>query len=321
MRVWHGFTLIFWTVLLYVCFIVILLHYSVQGSVLNPGVIKQRIATGDTYDLIRDAALTDRVASTLSERYPGSTLIDRAMLKGAVEETFPKAEVQKRVEPVIDVFYQWLDSKRPDITFEVAISDRLEQFYRALETRLSQKIASLPTCTSYTYPPEEAILQQGCLPTYVTATEATQSAMGVIRGEDSPISATITAETITIPSDQLGPIKQIPTYLNYLWALNYLMLGIAALTAVFLLVTRRLHGVIALGVAALLAGITMWIAQQTITTTVKPSSEAIIQSLQNVFIPPLTALMATYGLIAAGLGALLVLLGLGWRRWRKRRHG
>lgn len=321
MRVWHGITLILWTVLLYICFVVILLHYSLQGSVLKPDVIKERIATGSTYDLIRDAVLTDRITATLSERYPGSTLIDTAMLESAVAETFPKAEVQKRVEPVIDVFYQWLDSKRPDITFEMPVGDRLGLFYGALETRLSKKIASLPTCASYTYPPEDALLQQGCLPAYLTAAEATQAVMSVIRSEDSPISAPITAETITIPNDQLGPLKQLPTYLNYLWALNYFMLGVAVLTTAFLLVARRFHGVLALAVAAVTSGLTAWIAGQTITTTVRPSGERIVTALQDVFIPPLTTQMRTYGLAMLSIGLLIGLLAIGWHRWRKPRRG
>lgn len=321
MRVWHGFTLILWTILLSICFIVIMLHYSLQGSVLKPELIKERVASGNTYDLIRDAALTDRIASALSEQYPSNSLIDTAMLGDTVAETFPKAEVQKRVEPVIDVFYEWLDSKRPDITFEVPVNDRLELFYGTLEARLSKKIASLPDCPTYTYPPEDAILQQGCLPAYLTAAEATQAAMTVVRGEDSPIGATITAETVTIPSEQLGPLKQLPTYLNYLWALHYFMLGVAVLTVAFLLIARRLHGVLAIAAATVVAGLTTWIAGQTITATDRPSSDALVAALQHVFIPPFTSLMATYSLIMLGIGVLIGLLALGWRHWRKQGRG
>jgi len=103
--------------------------------------------------------------------------------------------------------------------------------------------------------------------------------------------------------------------------LNYFMLGIAALTVAFLLIVRRAHGVIVIGTAGLLAGITVWVAQQIIATTVKPSGETIGQALQNVFIPPLIALMTTYSLIAAGVGVLLLVLVVGWHRWRKQRRG
>lgn len=320
MKVWRGFTLIFWTLLLYLCFVVMLLHYSLQGSVLKPDIIKQRLATGNTYDLLRDITLTDRITSVLHERYPGSTLISDPMLKAAVEDAFPRAEVQKRVEPVIDVFYQWLDSKRPDITFEIGISDRLEPFYKALEPRLGQKIASLPACASYSSSPEDALLKGGCLSAYMTAAEATQAAMSLIREEGSPIGTTITAETVALPQAGLGPLRQVPTYLNYLWALYYLMTVVAGLVSIFLLITRRQLGMITIGIAAILAGITMWIVQQMVTAY-QPSAEAVLQALQKVFIPPFVETLGAYSFAAVGGGALLVIAALGWRHIGKRRHG
>lgn len=320
MKVWHGFTLVLWTILLQVCFTIVLLHFALQGSVLDSTLIKERVASSNAYDIVRDVALTDRVTASLEARYPDNQLLDKTMIADAMQQAFPRAEIQKRAEPVIDVVYEWLDSKRPDITFEVPIDDRHEQFYTALETSIGKKLATLPTCTTYRYSIEDSLLQDGCLPSSISTADATQAIMGLVRSQGSPIGGSITAETVSIPTEQLRPLKQVLTYLNYFWALNYLLLGIAVLAILFLLIVRRFHGVVAIGIATLLAGLSVWMIQGIITTAVKPQSDPFIGVLQNIFIPAFTSLASHYSFLVIGGGVVIISLAAAWSYWRRRRH-
>lgn len=321
MRVWHGFTLVFWTVLLQLCFLVIMLHYTLQGSVLNAGVVKKQLETTKSYDIIRDATITNQVVTNAEQRYPGNSLIDVPLIKSAAAEAFPTGELQKRLDPAIDVFYQWLDSKRPDLTLEIPVADRTEAFYRALESRISQKVATLPICSTYYYNPSDAVTGGACRPSSITAEAATKLVMTEVRNDQAPLSSSARTDAVVIPAEQFRAIKSLPTYLNYLWALNYLMLGIAAIVTLYLLLARRFHGLMAIGAAALIAGAAFWILQGTVATTIKPSADTLIATIQNVLLPPFTSLASYYSLLAIISGAVTLGLGGGWYYWKRKRRG
>jgi hypothetical protein len=318
MKVWRGFTLVFWTVILALSLTVVLFHYSLQGSVLNSQAVKQSLASHGVYDALLGTVVTDKIMGTVTERYPSNKLVDAAMVRSSLTEALPSAELKSRLEPVIDVVYQWLDSKRPDIAFEIPVAGFENQFYRALEVRLGNKIATLPPCGDYRYPPEDALLHDLCLPAYITAPDATQAVMGSIRSSDFPLGTNITTETFAASGAQFKPLKPVPTYLNYLWALNYVMIGIATLVTLFLLITRRSHGVLAIGVATIASGILLWLIQNLVKTRYNVQANDVLALLNNAVVPLFKTLASRYVLIAITVGAILVVLASLWL-WHRRK--
>jgi hypothetical protein len=319
MKVWRGFTLVFWTVILALCFAVILFHYSLQGSVLNKDASKERLANSGAYVIIRDTIVADKITASLEERYPHNKLIDKALVRETVAEVFPDSGLRKQIDPIIDVVYAWVDSKRPDVSFDIPIASHQEQFYRSLEVRLGKKIAALPSCNDYRYPPDLAVLNDLCLPIYVKASEVLADAMIAVRSAESPFDASFTGDTFSLPVEQPGSLKMVPTYLNYLWVLNYVAIAIAIFTSILLLVSRKLVGLMAVGVSAVLAGGVLWFIQTWLEKTFSQQGDPLLTTLRDALLPPLVALSAHYATITLIAGGMVTVASLGLWIWLRKR--
>lgn len=323
MKVWRGFTLTVWVIVLTLMAGFFMQYRALQTSVLDAQTVKTELAKSGIYEELRDTILLDKLTTNAAERYPGSsTIVDAPLLRSVLSEALPADEVKKRVEPAVDALYRWLDSKEPEISFSIDLSDRTEVFYRALEVQLGKKVAALPSCGDYRYPPEDAVLVDGCLPVYVTAEEATAAAMATVKSSELPIGNTLTPETFTVPKEQIGGLKQIPTYLNYLWVLNFVAVAIFALISILLLVTRKAVGLVAIGVSLVMASLSVWLTIPLVKSFKTPTADGVmslVSSLTGSFINAFVTASSRYALIGFLIGLTLIGLAGGWRWWRKRR--
>lgn len=318
MKVWRCFTLVLWAVVMSVCLTVILYNHAVQNSILDSAESKQRIANSKAYDTLRDTVLVNQVMRSIEERYPADKLIDRPLLSATLADILPSKELQTRIEPVIDTTYQWLDSKKTEVEFSVSVADKREPFYRALESRLSKKIATLPACEANVYPPEDALFEDLCRPEYVTAGEATQAVMGAIRANQFPLSE-VTQDSFVLDA-QLAGIKKLPSYVSYLWAANLLAIAVMLFATILVLWSRRSLGVMALGASMLIAGLVALLVQSSVAGASIGQGGGeytpVIAALKDALMPRLSDAVTKRAVLAMLAGVVLAMAGGVWR-WRQ----
>lgn len=323
MKVWRGFTLTVWVILLMLLASFALQYRAIQTTVLDSGTAKAQLVKTGAYEQLRDTLLLEKLRTLVQERYPENTIVDSPMLRTILAETLPRDEMERRFEPAVDAFYRWIDSKEPEINFSIDLSDKTSLFYRALEVQLGKKLATLPSCGDYRYPPEEAVLVDKCIPVYVSVLEATSAAMSILRSDELPIGNTVTPETFALPTGQSSVLKQLPTYLNYLWVLNYVAIALFALIALLVIVSRRSLGILAVGVSIIGSALLLWLTQSIIRNLVPHQAEGVFAFLSELTKALLTAFTATstqYALVCLLIGTLLAAGAVGWRWWRKGRH-
>ena len=322
MKVWQGFTLTVWVILLMLLAAFAMQYKALQATVLDSSTAKTQLAQAGSYETLRDTVLLEKLRAIVQARYPQNTLIDDAMLRSILAETLPRDEMQRRFEPVVDSVYRWIDSKEPEISFSVDLSDKVGVFYRVLEVQLGKKLASLPSCGDYRYPPDEAVLVDKCIPVYIAVTEATATAMDTLRSSELPIGNVVTPETFTAPGRQASPLKQLPTYLNYLWVLNYVAIALFVLISLLLVVTRHSLGALAVGVSLIGASLVTWLTQPVIRGLVPQETEGIfllISELAETLFAAFVATSSRYALISLVTGVILAISAIMWRWWRKKR--
>lgn len=321
MKVWRGFTLTIWVALLAACTAFALLYHALSATVLDADKTKERLANSQAYDTIRDTLLVNRVVDGLSEQYPGNKLVDRSMISEILAAVLPRQTLAERLDPAVSNLYRWLDSKEEEVSFSISVTDKKDSFYRALEPRLAAKLTAIDSCGDYRYPPEEAVLKDVCLPIYVTAKEATQAAMGSIRAGDFPLGDTITEETLLGPKSDRGAFRELPTYLNILWTLNLVALALGVMTALFLAITRKSTGLIAVGTGLMIGALTAWIAGPVLASLANAAAESspLTRVLVDVFVAPFTASVTTAALLTILGGGAVTGLALAWR-WHRGRH-
>ena len=320
MNVWRGFSLVLWIVGLTVSLCFALLYQSFAQSTLDSGAVKQSLAKSSFYATLRDTVMVDQLSGAIAENYPANRLIDRELIRTAVADALPAQEVRTRVEPGLNGLYAWLDSKEPSFAYTVSFEDKRDALYQSLEVVLSKKVAALPSCGDNRYPPETAVLNDLCLPPYVTAREATQAIMGAVRAERLPLETTITERTLV---GTASPGTSLPSYLNLAWTLSWLAIVLFAILAVLVIVRRKSLGFIALGtsvvLAALLAAVIGTVIERITRPTGVPSPTAILIDALAI---PFTAASMLNSLVTFAIGITIILITVIWRhRKAGRRRG
>ena len=320
MNVWRGFSLVLWIVGLTVSLCFALLYQSFAHSTLDGGAVKQSLAKSSFYATLRDTVMVDQLTGAIAENYPANRLIDRGLIRTAVADALPAQEVRTRVEPGLSGLYAWLDSKEPSFAYTVSFEDKRDTLYQSLEAALNKKIATLPSCGDNRYPPEAAVLNDLCLPPYVTAREATQAIMGAVRAERLPLETTITERSLV---GTASPGASLPSYLNLAWTLSWLAIVLFAVLAALVVVRRKSLGFIALGasvvLAALLAGI-IGIVIERITRPTDASSLSAV--LVDAIAIPFVAANTLSSVVTFAIGVTTILIAVIWRhRKTGRRHG
>ena len=319
MRVWRSMTLVLWVIVASLCITIILYNQALQRTVLNVEWVKQELASSTAYDVLRDSTVDSSVQAIIKQKYPENTLIDTALIKPVLAEVLPRSEITKRIEPSLDSIYLWLDSKQPKAIVNVSFEDKRDQLYRSLELAIAKRISAMPDCGDYRYPPEDAILNDQCLPAYVTAGEATQAVMGGIRSSDLPLRFNL--DDITpLTTSSAAAIKRIPTYLNYLWVLNLIAIAVLIYLTLLLLLSRRLVGIVAIALSSVIAGAVLLVSQATLSRIALPNLgdfTAPVRSATETITPGLAQTIAVYGAMSLAAG-IVVAVTAGYFLWRQR---
>ncbi len=323
MKVWRGFTLTLWVILMTLSAMFAISYYSFSSTVLDQNKTKSWLRESTVYDTLRDEVIASAITNTVNQKVPDNRLIDAALIRQVTADTLPKDEVEKLAEPALDNFYRWLDSKEPELNFPLELTGKQELFYRNLETRLGAKINSLPECQDDPYPPEEALVTYMCLPSYVTAKEATQAVMGSVRTSSVAPDDTTTSDTFALPTADRGTLKQTPTVLNMLWSLNWAAIAGFVLLALFVIISRRAVGLIAVGASMLIASVVVLITTPALSSLSFSAPNVIARvasEIVGVLIPKLQATSGQYAIWVGIAGLVLIGLGVLWLRLHRKRH-
>lgn len=300
------------------CFAIVLYHNAAETSVLNGAETKRRLAASTSYGVLRDTVLAPYLMRAVTERYPNNKLVDTQLVRETLKDTVSTQDMQRRFEPVVDATYSWLDSKASDIQYSVSFADKQDTFYKVFEKKIAKKIAALPVCDTAVYPPEDAVLEKTCIPSYVTPGEATNALMGNVRSTPLPI-ATISNDTFPLEPGLKSRLDTLPRYANYLWALNLLAIGVAIFGVVAVIWSRRSLGIMALGIALLLAGGAILFGQAAAVQAVTSGfgNDPMIQSVKNALLPPFTTAVNWRAITSVVVGIVLIALAAAWR-WRQK---
>ena len=166
------------------------------------------------------------------------------------------------------------------------------------------------------------MLVDKCIPVYIAVTEATAVAMDTLKTSELPIGNAITPETFAPPKAQATAFRQLPTYLNYLWVLNYVAIAVFTMVALLLLMTRKSLGLLALGGSLVAASIVVWLTQPVIRSLVPLQTEGVLSLLTeatDALLAAFTASGTRYALISLIVGTTVIAAATAWRWW-KRRH-
>lgn len=318
MKVWRGFTLVLWAILLVMCATFVIAYHSLQTTILDQQKTATWLQGSPVYATLRDEVIAPEVLANINSQLPNNQLLDLNLVRTALHDTIPDSELEARLRPALTNVYHWLDSKEPEVTFSLSFDDKETAFYKALERAVNKKTTSLDSCVVDPYPPEDALLKYRCLPSYLTAKEATQAVMGSIRANGIASSTSIQADQFELPQGtDVGQVKQLPTYLNMLWAINWLALAGLVIIPIFLLFSRRAVGSIAVGVALITAGLLVLIITPRITdyTLTAPTGLGrVAAETIALLVPQITQSASLFATISVAAGVVCVVLGGIWRK-------
>ena len=315
--------MVLWALLLIMCTTFAIVYRSIQTTALDQHTTTELLRDSSVYTTIRNEILAPKVLSSINEQQPGNQLLDLPLIRTVLEQTLPDSELERRLQPAITSLYRWLDSKEPEVTFSLSLADKQTVFYKALEQAVNKKTTSLDSCVNDPYPPEDALLKYRCLPSYLTAKEATQAVMGAARAQNIASAAHLSAEQFELPRGvDVGKVKQLPTYLNMLWAINWLALAGLGIIPIFLFISRRAVGSIATGLAFIVAGLIALVSIPSVGAISLTGSNGFAHigaELVKILSPTIIqsgSLLATISII---VGTAFVILGGAWRKTSKGR--
>lgn len=300
-----------------------LVHYqALQNTVLDSQKAKTWLAQSDVYRQIRDDTLANQIKNAIELQSPGNKLVDIGMIQRALRAAIPDKELRQTFEPAVGSIYRWMDSKEPEVTFEIPLGTKKEAFFASLSSQLESKIGSLKTCDTY-QDTTEALLSNDCRPLYGSAPQATEQLMQYIRTTDAGQFDTITAETFALPKSQQGTFGDTPSLLNFLWVTQILAWSMIVLATLVLVASRRLTGLVAVG-AGLLAGALLVILTQPLLAATgfinTTGSLSFISTVVKTFVPKFMAEDTRYALFLAAGGSLVLATALVVKKLR-RNHG
>lgn len=312
MKVWRVISLTLWGIVLFGLLIVSVGYFTLDQSVMNQTKMKQALESHSTYKIVR----TEQVIPQFMGRSPvdldDTGVLTQSDLLKALEQVFNEQKVKNLSEQVVDIMYEWLNKKRPDLTFSFDLSQEKQQLLADLSGRVVANAQKLPDCTD-TFPDTDELREFTCIPYYTDATTIASSVNAELASSFENLDITLTSDDVGLTARQLGALVNLPDYYGYLWALNLVTLPLAGLLALYLLIKRRGTGVIAIGAAVLVSATALLVGGHTIDRFVShsdPMVHAILQAAYEVIgetINLFTLIGLTSGIILITLGILLVL--------------
>jgi len=189
---------------------------TINDTVLNRTETKTWLAASGTYDRLLPAVLAHDSTAQQQIATVGAPTLQQAT-QNALVQTFPTSFVQQSSERVLDGVYNWLDSKQPNIQFEINTTTYKEGFIKNLTLQLEPALTALPRCTSLA---QFNTSNPSCLPPGTTAAQAAETMATTAAHEALIFTQPITTDNynkfVTTTANETGqptpaqPSQQVP---------------------------------------------------------------------------------------------------------------
>jgi len=318
MKVWRVITLCLWGIFLTGFIVVSSFYFLLNFSILNQAKMKQALAANNFYQSLRDEQIIPALIAKTSITPTEAGVLPRKDITAALKQVFPAARVETMSNSVIDVIYQWLDKKRPDMSFTIDLSQEKQQLINVLSTTIDQNAEKLPDCESGQDVADDPTLLT-CLPPFVQASDVATAAKEEMKRVIDQTEASLTNEDVALTNRTIGDIRNVPDYLSYLWTLNLITLPLAALSTLYLILRRKGGGLIVVGGALAITGILAIIGYAVTQSRLLYWPGATFDTLLTAARSLVRPMLLLFGGIGIGVGVLLIALGIVWV-YQRRKH-
>lgn len=308
MKVWRIISLTLWGIVLLGLLAVSVVYFTLDQSVMNQTKMKQALESHSTYKIVR----TEQVIPQFMGRSPvdldDTGVLTQSDLLKALEQVFNEQKVKNLSEQVVDIMYEWLNKKRPDLTFSFDLSQEKQQLLANLSERVVANAQKLPDCTN-TFPDTDEVREFTCIPYYTDATTIASSVNTELASSFENLDVTLTNEDVGLTARQLDGFVNLPDYYGYLWALNLVTLPLAGLLVLYLLIKRRGAGVIAIGATVLVSATALLVGSHTIGRFAS-HSDPLIHAILHAAYEVMSEKINLFTLIGLTSGSILITLGI-----------
>lgn len=202
-----------------------------QATLLNRQVVKGWLANSGMYD---------KALRSLFNLESNQDVATKEDMQNAFDATFPPNYIKQQTETVLDATYDWIDGKKPNISFSISIKEKRDEFTANLIKQVQPRIAALPQCPSRTSP---STAKPTCIPQGTKPEDFTKQLLN-ISSDDSFLAQPITPQSLTQSGQQVPNVPSLPMYASYIRTLTLtLPAGILLCAAAYVLLNEsKLRG-------------------------------------------------------------------------------
>lgn len=312
-----------WATLMTSCVSLLAAYYILSQTLLNPTTVKQWLNDSGAYSSLVETIVPSLVTNS-GVSITSTSVVTPDMLQRAAKASIRPEDIRAKTEPVVDAVYAWLDSKSPEVNFSIETGVETDRLLKALRVEVLAKAKSLPVCTGYI---DLASLEQAtCLPWYVSPEGATDSVMQRVEQQDIFRDKKLTADSF-MGREGVTFGKWLPSAVSALWVAQLITMPILGAAILFVITKRRAAGLIAVGsslltpgLALLVLGLLLFVGGSTSIAAFVQEGDvaAIAQPLGKVIAQTLANITLQVGGILTGLGALITVAGIWWRKRSRR---
>lgn len=318
MKVFRVIRLSLWALIFALAIVVVGLYVGATQTILSKPQLMTWAQQGKATQAMRDSMLTPRIITAVQNSEPaGFQLLPPHIIQKSLDEALPPTTLAKFTPSVVNGVYSWLDSRHTTIAFSIPISSTKDAFFAALSRNLASEMAKLPACS---WQNSSADISDGvCTLDATTSAQIRSSVTSAIEDNASNIfGSSVTANDLLGSDGSSGTLSSIPDYLNILYAAALFMGGLGIITGLWLLLRKRLAGLIALGAGTIIGGGVLvsigLFASQMVKRLAAP---AAFYPLRSIVAASLRHTIVTLGVKSLLVGLGLALVGsLGLFAWR-----
>ncbi|HEU0266253.1 MAG TPA: hypothetical protein VFQ70_01355 [Candidatus Saccharimonadaceae bacterium] len=322
MKLFRVVRLSIWALIIALAVIVVGLYISATQTVLSKPQLMLWAEQGNVMQAMRDSVLAPKIISATESNQPtGFQLLTPTVIRESLMESLPPNTLKKYTPSVVEGVYNWLDSRQSTIEFSLPISSVQTDFFAALSRNLADEMAKLPACT---WQNTSADISDGvCSLNQITSSQIHTDVMSTIEDNASNIfGSAITAHDLISSDGSGGLVGSIPNDLNILYASALFMGGLGIASGLWLLVKKRLPGLIALGAGGVVGGgVLVGIGILTGQTLSRVATPASFHSLRAHFAASIQHTITVLGAQCFAISLCITIVGivglLIWRRFHQ----
>lgn len=242
-----------------------------------------------------------------AEQSSYSHLITKEAVTKAFTSAVPDSALKSKLDPAIESTRDWLDSKSSDISFTIDTSDISEDFKKSLTNEINKNIEKIPACT---YENSLSDAEYGvCRSPYIPTSDIKASVADTINSSPAIQLATITTDDFSVPESTLKLTRDIPDYINMLYALSLLTTGIAVIIMLRLLIRHKINGFITIGSICIALSVILFVASLVIPQAATGlEGGQFIQSLATSVADSFKTQLHRQAVSLGGIGVITVLV-------------